>query len=180
MAVSEMATALLSQPADPQLVAELAGNPDGILEQVARRHGVSTFNAVRALPETHRQIVPGDRFEDVMADIADWGEILFIVHTPGIVLECKGRLPRGTFGRGYFNLHGDSPIGGHIKAERLAAIVFVSRPFMGRPSASVQFFDADGEAMFKVFVARDEAKELKPDQLERFNRLRKAMAPSRE
>ena len=45
-----------------------------------------------------------------------WGKILFIVHTADIVLECEGELPPGTYGRGYYNVHGDSPIGGHIRA----------------------------------------------------------------
>lgn len=166
------ATGLLEHPPNAALVAELAANPDGILEKIARGHGASTFEAVRALPTEHRHILSADRFEEVMSDIADWGDILFIVHTPGIVLECKGKLPHGTFGRGYFNIHGDSPIGGHINAERCAAIAFVSRPFMGRNSASIQFFDGDGEAMFKIFVARDEARELKPEQLARFTSLR--------
>jgi hypothetical protein len=72
--------------------------------------------------------------------------MLFIVHTPSIVLECEGAIPPGEFGRGYFNLHGDSPIGGHIKADRCTPIAFVRRPFMGRESCSIrsiQFFDQE-------------------------------------
>ncbi|MEQ8823328.1 MAG: heme utilization cystosolic carrier protein HutX [Filomicrobium sp.] len=175
MSENAAAAALLSKPVHSQVAAELAENPDGILEQIAGRHGVSTFDVVRALPEEFCHVVSAEAFETVMADMTDWGEILFIVHTPGIVLECKGRLPSGTFGRGYYNIHGDSPIGGHIKAERCAAIAFVSRPFMGRASASVQFFDIEGEAMFKVFVARDEKRELIPEQLARFANLRQKL-----
>ncbi len=172
--MNEVATAndLLERPLNPDVVAALKENPDGILEQLAGRHGVSTFEVVRALPEPHRLVLAGDKFPDVMADIAEWGEILFIVHTANIVLECKGQLPIGSFARGYYNIHGDSPIGGHIKADRCAAIALVSRPFMGRASASVQFFDGEGEAMFKVFVARDAEKALLPDQLKRFEALR--------
>jgi putative heme iron utilization protein len=40
----------------------------------------------------------------------------------------------------------------------------------------VQFISGDGQAMFKVFVARDEAKNLKPDQLARFEKLRDTVA----
>ena len=172
--MNEVATPnkLLERPLNPDVVAALKENPDGILEQLAGRHGVSTFEVVRALPETHRRVLPGDKFQEVMADIAEWGKILFIVHTANIVLECKGNLPPGSFARGYYNIHGDSPIGGHIKADRCAAIVLVSRPFMGRASASVQFFDGEGEAMFKIFVARDADKALLPDQLDRFMQLR--------
>lgn len=91
------------------------------------------------------------------------------------MLECAGSIPPGSFGRGYYNMHGDSPISGHIKAENCQTIAFVSRPFMGRESRSIQFFNAAGEAMFKLFVRRDESKALKPEQVARFESLRKRM-----
>lgn len=153
----------------------LATNPDGILEDIARTYCVSTLDVVRALPEAHRTIVAGDRLETIFEAVTGWGYILFIVHTPDLVLECEGPLPPGTFGRGYFNLHGDSPIGGHIRASRCKEIAFVSRPFMGRESRSIQFFNLDGDAMFKIFVRRDEARNLIADQVARFDTLRASL-----
>jgi hypothetical protein len=111
-----------------------------------------------------------------MSDITGWGEVLFIVHTPDIVLECVGELPPGSFSHGYYNIHGKSPIGGHIRAERCARIAFLTRPFMGRPSCSVQFFNGAGEAMFKIFVRRDDKRELLSDQFARFEALRARLA----
>jgi heme iron utilization protein len=154
------------------LAARLALNPDGILEQIAREYSVSTLEVVRNLLPDQRTIAQGERFAEILADVTTWGEILFIVHTPDIVLECKGALPPGDFARGYFNLHGDSPIGGHVRAENCQAIAFVSRPFMGRASCSIQFFNAAGEAMFKIFVGRDAARELLPEQVQIFEALR--------
>ena len=90
----------------PPLAERLQANPDGILELIARDYGVSTFEVVRALPEEHRAILPGAKFEEVLQTLTEWGEVLFFVHTPDIVLECAGKIPPGTFGRGYFNLHG--------------------------------------------------------------------------
>jgi putative heme utilization carrier protein HutX len=101
--------------------------------------------------------------------------VLFIVHTADIVLECVGSKPPGSFARGYFNLHGDSPIGGHIKAANCTNIAFVSRPFMGRPSCSLQFFNGAGEAMFKTFVRRDKERNLLPEQVQRFSALSKQL-----
>jgi putative heme iron utilization protein len=75
-------------------------------------------------------------------------------------------------------LHGDRPIGGHIRYENCKHIAFVSRPFMGRPSRSLQFFNDAGEAMFKVFVRRDKERNLLPDQVARFDALRARMAGS--
>jgi len=154
------------------LAARLAQNADGILEQIAREYGVATLEVVRNLLPDHRFVVDGSAFEAVMQDVTTWGDILFIVHTPDIVLECSGPLPPGTFGRGYYNVHGESPIGGHIRAENCAAIAFVSRPFMGRPSRSIQFFNGAGEAMFKIFVRRDDKRELIAEQVAKFDALR--------
>ena len=154
------------------LAARLALNPDGILEQIAREYAVSTLEVVRNLLPDQRTIVDGERFAAIMEDIGTWGDILFIVHTPDIVLECEGALPPGSFARGYYNIHGESPIGGHIRAENCRAIAFVARPFMGRASCSIQFFNEAGEAMFKIFVRRDAARELIPGQVQKFEALR--------
>jgi heme iron utilization protein len=162
----------------PPLAERLAQSADGILEQIAREYAVSTFDVVRALPADHRAIVAGSLFQDIFAELTSWGEVLFIVHTPDIVLECAGKIPPGSFARGYFNIHGDSPIGGHLKAENCTHIAFVSRPFMGRASRSLQFFNGAGEAMFKIFVRRDEKRELLPEQLARFDALRAKLAPA--
>lgn len=160
------------------LAERLARNPDGILERIAIEHGVSTREVVEALPGPHRAFATGDRFGEIMADLQAWGEVLFIVHTHDIVLECVGRIPPGSVGRGYYNLHGDSPIGGHIRYESCASIAFVARPFMGRQSCSIQFFNAAGEAIFKVFVRRDSERNLLTEQVERFEALRARVCPS--
>jgi heme iron utilization protein len=60
---------------------------------------------------------------------------------------------------------------------RLAGIcASPDRPFFGRRSCSLQFINIEGGAMFKVFVGRDEKRELFAGQLARFERLRNAEA----
>ncbi len=154
-----------------EIRARLAAQPGGVLEGVARDLAVPLQMVLEGLPEAERVFVPGAEFERIWTTLAGWGEILFIVHTADIVLECTGPLPIGSFGRGYYNIHGDSAIGGHIRAENCAAIYLVDRVFHGRRSCSVQFFNAAGEAMFKVFVRRDASRELLPGQLAAFERL---------
>ncbi len=158
------------------LKADIAAKPDGVVEEFARRHGVSNATVLSLLPPEAARAADGSQFDAVWEDLTAWGPIMFIVHTPDGVFETKGALPPGTHGRGYFNIHGDSPIGGHIRAERCKQIFFIDRPFFGRRSCSVQFFNEDGEAMFKVFVGRDEKRELLPDQLARFEALRARLA----
>lgn len=157
----------------------LARNPDGVLESIAREHGVAMRDVVAALPAASQSFIGGDRFSEVMTDLEAWGDVLVIVHTPDIVLECVGRIPPGKVGRGFYNLHGDSPVGGHIRYEACTAIAFVSRPFMGRASCSIQFFNANGEAIFKVFVRRDPDRNLLPGQVERFEALRARLCEPR-
>jgi putative heme utilization carrier protein HutX len=168
-------TSLSADDRRTRLADRLAANPDGVIEALAREHGVTTLEATRMLPVANARFAPGTAFADIMTALTSWGEVLFIVHTANIVLECRGAVPPGEFGRGYFNFHGDSPIGGHIKAERCAAIAFVRRPFMGRDSCSVQFFDGEGEAMFKVFVRRLADRSLDPTQVDEFEALAKSL-----
>ncbi|UZF91017.1 heme utilization cystosolic carrier protein HutX [Bosea sp. NBC_00550] len=151
----------------------LAAKPDGLIEAVAREANVSTRAVLELLPAEQRLFVAPERFEDVWKDLAAWGTVLFLMHTPDIVLECEGSLPVGSFGHGYYNIHGDSPIGGHIKAENCRAIYLVDRSTaQGRRACSVQFFNGAGEVMFKIFVRRDAARELLTDQLGRFEALK--------
>jgi heme iron utilization protein len=154
--------------------AKLVEKPDGVVEVVAREAGVPTQLVLEALPPENRVFVAPEQFEPLWRTLATWGDVLFIVHTADIVLECEGSLPIGSFGAGYYNIHGDSPIGGHIKAGNCRAIYLVDRMFHGRRSCSVQFFNAEGEAMFKVFVRRDKDRNLIADQVTRFEALKLA------
>jgi putative heme utilization carrier protein HutX len=154
-----------------RLAARLARNPDGVLETLAGEHGVSLREATLMLGPERVRWAAADRFDEVLAEVATWGEVLLLVHTPNLVLEVKGELPPGEHSRGYFNLHGSGPIAGHLKADRCAAIAFVRRPFFGSDAASIQFFDTDGAGMFKIFVRRAADRQLDREQLGRFETL---------
>ncbi len=77
--------------------------------------------------------------------------------------------------RGYYNIMAKSGFHGHIRHERCAGIAFVERPFMGRSAAFGSFFNLEGGIMFKVFVGRDENREMKADQLLAFRDLSKRL-----
>jgi putative heme utilization carrier protein HutX len=173
--MTQTATALIRESQEERLALardRLAAKPDGAIEAVASETGLPTQAVLELTPRKERIFIAAEQFEAVWTELASWGEVLFIVHTMDIVCEIVGTLPPGTFGHGYFNIHGDSPIGGHIRAANCRAIYLVDRPFHGRRSCSVQFFNAAGEAMFKVFVRRDAARELLPDQLKKFEALK--------
>lgn len=176
MSISQASAAAVQDPspADPmeRVRQALAAKPDGVIEAIAREVGVPTLAVLEAAPADQRHFIAAERFEALWQALSTWGDVLFIVHTADIVLECEGSLPVGSFGHGYYNIHGDSPIGGHIKAGNCTAIYLVDRQFHGRRSCSVQFFNAAGEAMFKVFVRRDEKRALIAEQVALFEGLR--------
>jgi putative heme utilization carrier protein HutX len=151
---------------------DLAEKPDGVLETIAEARGVALQAVLDCLPDEAARRVPGSLFEEIWRDLTTWGDITFVVHTSDGVFECKGSVPPGTLGRGYFNIHGDTPIGGHLRAERCRFIYFIDRLFFGKRSCSVQFVNEEGGVMFKIFVGRNEDRTLKADQLVRFEALR--------
>ena len=153
------------------LVRLLAEDPGAIVEDVAKAQNATARDVVEALPAQMRKFAPGSAFIDAMRDIAAWGDVTLIVHTDDGIMEFGGPVPAGEVGRGYYNVPGSKGFHGHLRHERCAGIAFVERPFMGRLSASVLFLNTDGGIMFKVFVGRDEKRELKADQLKQFRQL---------
>lgn len=157
-------------------LAALAEKPDGIVESIAAAADVTTAEILEILPEGSAVIAPKESFLDIWNELTTWGVVLFLVHTEDVVAEIDGELPVGSEGHGWFNIHGDSPIGGHIKKDNCASITFVDRAFHGRRSCSIWFMNAKGAPMFKIFVKRDEARELLPEQLAKFEALRASYA----
>ncbi|WP_312403569.1 heme utilization cystosolic carrier protein HutX [Rhizobium sp.] len=157
-------------------LAALAEKPDGIVESIAAAADVTPAEILEILPEGSAVIASKESFLDIWNELTTWGIVLFLVHTEDVVAEIDGELPVGSEGHGWFNIHGDSPIGGHIKKDNCASITFVDRAFHGRRSCSIWFMNAKGAPMFKVFVKRDEARELLPEQLAKFEALRASYA----
>ncbi|MPZ40972.1 MAG: heme utilization cystosolic carrier protein HutX [Rhizobiales bacterium] len=149
----------------------MAENPGAVFETVASEYSVTPRAAVEALPAEMRRLAPGEAFIDAMNDVATWGGVTLIIHTDDGIMEFTGSIPAGQVGRGYFNLTGSTGFHGHLRHERCAGLAFVERPFMSKLSAVIVFFNCDGGIMFKVFVGRDENRELKTDQLAAFRAL---------
>ncbi|MGS0726795.1 ChuX/HutX family heme-like substrate-binding protein, partial [Shewanella sp. 0m-11] len=54
----------------------------------------------------------------------------------------------------------------------ISAIALISKPFRGTESHSINFFGAQGEVVFKVYLGRDKKRVLLPDQVARFIELK--------
>ena len=157
--------------ASTDLAGRLAADPGVVFETVAKECGVTLRQVVEALPAGMRRFAAAEAFVDAMTDVARWGEVTVIVHTDDGIMEFTGPVPEGKVAQGYYNLAGRTGFHGHLRHERCGDLAFVERPFFGRPSASILFFNRDGGVMFKVFVGRDEQRELRSDQLAAFRAL---------
>ena len=157
--------------AHPDLVAMLAADPGAIVEEVAKTHKVTPRAVVEAIPDGMRRFAPGTAFIPAMTDVGNWGDVTLIVHTDDGIMEFGGPVPAGAVARGYYNVPGSKGFHGHLRHERCGGLAFLERPFMGRLSASILFFNVEGGIMFKIFVGRDENRELKADQLQKFRAL---------
>jgi len=150
----------------------------GAIEGLAEESGVTAREIVANLPTQARCFVSAKKFMQVMDDIAGWGEVSVVLRTGDGVVEFISTLPKGDVAHGYFRLLGEGRIRAHLRYENCAAVAFVERPFMGRPSAAVLFFDREGKIMFKICVARDADGALHDDQLKSFRALAARLTPS--
>ena len=145
-----------------------------MLASFAERFSVSELEAARALPDDMRAFAGRDAFDTVWQTLISWENATFIMTHLGSVVEIKGRIPEGRHGHGFFNLTGGNGLGGHLKVDDLGHICFLSLPFMGLESHSVQFFNAAGTVLFSVYVGR-ENRQLIPTARDSFFALREAV-----
>lgn len=169
--------AALPEEARQAIEGALKETPGAVIEFLADEHGVTPADVIACLPDGQAATIGGEHFEAVMKEIAGWGEVTLLVHTQDLILEAKGEVPPGEMGRGYYNL-GGKPIGGHFKADNCSSISFVSRKLFNNDTHSVQFFNREGGCMFKVYLGRNEKREMFPEQIEKYKACRERMASS--
>ena len=139
-----------------------------MLASLAAQFGVTEKDIAEAMPEDMAKVIGGEHFEKVWEALTAWEKATFIVQHGGHVIEIKTRIAPGKFGHGYYNIMGKEAVGGHLKADAIAHIGFLSMPFMGLESHSVQFFDADGHVAFSIYAGRGDDKKILPEIRESF------------
>ena len=149
-----------------------------MLDSLAAEFGITEKEAALLLPDGMCEFAPGAEFEDVWAGISRWEKATFIIRHLGHVIEIPGKIKPGKMGRGYYNIMGEDGLCGHIKADSITDIAYLSMPFMGRESHSIQFFGSDGSVMFSVYLGRRNH-ELIPSVKEDFLAMKAAAARSR-
>ncbi|WP_394203119.1 heme utilization cystosolic carrier protein HutX [Shewanella waksmanii] len=158
-----------------QIQQYIEANPSAMPGQVASELQVSEFTVASALPAEQVALVPLSQKDNLLADLPSWGTMTTIVSASGSIFEFKGAFPKGKYAHGYYNLitKGDG-LHGHLKLDDISAIALISKPFRGTESHSINFFGAQGEVVFKVYLGRDKKRQLLPEQVVRFMALRES------
>ncbi|UTT86295.1 heme utilization cystosolic carrier protein HutX [Vibrio pelagius] len=140
---------------------------------IAEKLNVTEAEVVAAFPSDMSVMLDGSRAQEILEGLVGWGPVTTIVHSFGSIFEVKAPFPKGKVARGYYNLMGkEGELHGHLKLDNVKHVALVSKPFMGRESHYFGFFSETGENIFKIYLGRDEKRELIVDQVERFNALK--------
>ena len=155
-----------------QIKERLAKNPGILLEKLSISSEVSPAQLIECLPEEMWTKVSGEHFVEALQQIKNWGKVTTIVHTADVIMEYMDEFPDGSVGHGYYNLNSPgNSLHGHLRYKLCDAIYFVERPFNGMETKSILFANAKGDFMFKIFLGRNENREIKPDQIVLFKEL---------
>lgn len=154
-----------------QIAQLLADNPSMITLEMAAQLQKPEGEILLNLPDEFVKVFPAERAEEIFKTISQWGTFTTIIEKAGSIFEIKDRFPSGVIARGYYNLNmkeDEGALHGHIKMDTLGYIAFVSIPFRGKESYNIAFIAHNGETIFKVYLGRDEQRQLFPQQVENF------------
>lgn len=160
-----------------QILALIARQPDQHTQAMADELGITEGELIRALPAEWVTLWSGEQAEALLGRLTSWGALTTIVESAGSIFEFKGPFPAGRKGHGYYNLVGDKSGGecglhGHLKLDDITNIALLSKPFMRQPSHAFVFITGSGRCAFKVYLGRDQARQLLPEQVACFEQWR--------
>ncbi len=160
-----------------QIAQEIEKDENFTVAKLAKTLEVRELDILLNLPSEVATFAEGGEFDSIIEDLEKWGEVLIVKNTPNFILEIRSKITKGSYQRGYYNFDHDAPLSGHLKADAIDKIVFLSaKVVMGMLSHSVIFLDKDGNDIFKVYVARDANREFIPEQLAKFQALKEKFA----
>ncbi len=143
--------------------------------KIAKALEVKQIDVLLNLPSEVASVANGDKFDEIIKQIETWGDVLVVKNTPNFIMEIKTKISSGSYQRGYYNFSHDAPMSGHLKADAIDKIIFLSaKAVMGMLSHCVLFMDENGDDIFKIYVARDENREFIKPQLEAYLKLKES------
>lgn len=155
-----------------QLQHTLINSPQMMPAQVAKEHGVSELAVVKAMSSEEACFLALTDKDALLASLPSWGNMTTIIAVSGSIFEFKGSFPEGKYAHGYYNIYTKGEgLHGHLLMDNIGHIALISRPFRGQESYSINFFGAQGEMVFKVYLGRDKQRVLIASQVEQFKAL---------
>src|SRR5437764_13090197 len=133
--------------------AAVANNPRKMTLQLARDLGVPEVEVVRAFPPERVTELDVSRWEDLLRRLEPLGTVRVLVSNGAATVEVDGRFGGFSTTGEFFNVQTDT-LDMHLRHQNLAAVFAVEKPghMDGMATRSLQFFDRDGAAAFKVFL----------------------------
>lgn len=133
--------------------AAYAQNPRAMTMLLARELGVPEALVVRAMPDGRSLELDASRWEAMLRAFEELGQVHVIVSNGAVTIESVGAFGGFSQGGGFFNVQGED-LDMHIRHDNLASAFAVRKPshLSGVDTLSIQFFDQDGTAAFKVFL----------------------------
>lgn len=160
-----------------QVVHLLENEPNLLPAEMANKLNVDEFQIVASLPEDMVTLVPGEQAQRMLEMLVGFGPVTTIVHSFGSIFEVKGPFPKGKVAHGYYNLMGrEGELHGHLNLASINNVALVSKPFRGRESHYIGFFCSEGNNIFKVYLGRDEKRQLIALQVETFKRWQRELS----
>lgn len=155
-------------------IANILQKDEGALPSaIAQQLNESELTIIRHLPEGMATELSTDKFEQVLQEVKSWGAVTTIVEVAGCIFEIKTPFPDGSNKFGYYNLLSkDNPFKGHLKAENIDAIALVSKLFHGVMTHSINFLDASGKGIFKIYLGRNSDRSFIKGQEQHFESLK--------
>ena len=119
---------------------------------LARELGVPEAEVIRALPDGLSKELDVARWEELLRSLESAGNVHVIVSNGSVTLESFGQFGNFSTWGDYFNVQTKS-LDMHIRHKELSAVFAVRKPghMDGVETLSVQFYDRQGVASFKVF-----------------------------
>ncbi len=172
-----MYSQITEQEVKQKVDAALAEDSSTPVSTMAEHLSLSEGAITLALPEEMMARVSGEHAQAILEQLPSWGKVTTIVHSFGSIFEAKANFPKGKVAHGYYNLMGrEGELHGHLKLDLIEHIAFVSKPFRGMESHYIGFFNGQGNCVFKVYVGRDNKRQLLTEQVEAFKQMKKEFA----
>lgn len=165
-------TQKVSAEVSARIRAAVSAAPAKMALQMARDLGVAEVEIVRHLPDDRAIELDAGRWEEIITELESLGKVHVLVTNSTATLETVGEFGNFSTWGEFFNVQTQT-LDMHIRFSQIAAIFAVEKPghMNGINTLSIQFFDREGQAAFKVFLTFG-SQAPSPQIYERFCQLR--------